>query len=161
MIFSRTTYRLYFRLSIIAIVLSSFLFGCKPFKSLEYKGVSDWNLQPKSFVESSLGAKVTIYNPNSYQITVKRIEANIEVNGSVWSKYSIDSSFVVPAESDFEFPIKLKVKNSSLLSGVSQIANGKDLNYLLIGTIKGTYRSITAEVPFKYSGSFNEGDIKF
>lgn len=112
-------------------------------------------------MESKLSAKINVFNPNKYQVTIKRIEAEILVNGSQWSNYQLDSSFVVPAQSVFTFPIALRVKNSSLINGLSKLASGNELPYEMKGKIKGTYRSITAEVPFTYADKFSEDDIRF
>jgi LEA14-like dessication related protein len=135
--------------------------GCRPFQSLEYKGISDWDIKPKSFVETKLSATINIYNPNKYEIRVRRIEANIDVEGNSWSHYKVDSAFTVPALSAFAFPVDMMVKNSYLINGAMRIASGKELPYQLKGKIRGTYRNITAEVPFEYSGHFTESDIKF
>lgn len=135
--------------------------GCNSFQSLEYRGLSDWDMKTKSLAESKLSAIVKVYNPNKYQITVKRIEADIDVNGSTWSKYKIDSVFNVPALSDFSFPINLTVKNSDLLSGGLKLITSGTLPYTLNGKIKGSYRGLTAEVPFIHQGKFSEHDLKF
>lgn len=146
---------------LMLICLGTLFMSCQPFQAFEYKGVSDWKIQTKSFAESKLSGTVNVFNPNKYQVTIKRIEANILVNGSEWSQYQVDSSFSVPAQSQFSFPVQLRVKNSNLLTGLSRLATGKELPYELKGKIKGTYRSITAEVPFVYSGKFTEQDIRF
>jgi LEA14-like dessication related protein len=141
----------------------SFLFllaGCQPFKSLEYRGLSDWDFQTKSFTESKLAVKVVVFNPNKHKIVVKRMEADIEVNGQKWSSYKMDSTFEVPGNAEFTFPVVLMVKNSYLISGMAGFASGKELPYLFKGKIKGMYRSITAEVPFNYKGTFSDKNIK-
>jgi LEA14-like dessication related protein len=159
-IFSRVIFPLPSKL-ISAMVLAILFSACHPFQSFEYRGVSDWKIQAKSLAESKLSANINVFNPNKYQVTIKRIEADIMVNGSQWSKYQLDSSFIVPAQSQFTFPVNLRVKNSSILSGLSKLASGNDLPYELKGKIKGTFRSITAEVPFTYSDKFSEEDIRF
>jgi len=136
------------------------LFGCRSFQSLEYKGLSDWEVQPKSFAESKLAVKVQLFNPNKHSVIVKRLEASIVVNGKTWSSYNLDSNFVVPANATSFFPLQLTVKNSHLVAGLAGLASGKDLGYQFKGKIKGTYRKITAEIPFLYSGSFSEKDIR-
>lgn len=145
----------------VLVIAGTAFTGCEPFQAFEYKGVSDWKIQTKSFSESKLSGTINVFNPNKYQVTIKRIEADILVNGNQWSQYQVDSSFSVPAQSQFSFPVNLRVKNSSLLGGLSRLATGKDLPYELKGKIKGTYRKITAEVPFVYTGSFTEKDIRF
>jgi LEA14-like dessication related protein len=135
--------------------------GCNSFQSLEYKGISDWDLKTKSLAESKLHAVVKVHNPNKYKISVKKIEADIDVNGSIWSQYRLDSSFYVPAQSDFSFPIHLTVKNADLLSGGLKLLTAGTLPYTLNGKIKGTYRGLTAEVPFIHQGKFSEEDLKF
>lgn len=140
--------------------ICALLIGCQPFKSLEFKGLTDWDLQPKSFAESKLAVNVKLFNPNRHKVVIKGLEADIMVNGKNWSTYTIDSTFEIPENSDFIFPVKLTVKNSHLLSGVSSLAKGSPLPYQFIGKIKGMYRGITASVPFDYSGSFSHEDIK-
>jgi LEA14-like dessication related protein len=148
---------------IIAVTLFSayLLYGCSAFQALEYRGLTDWDAKPKSLAETKLSAVVQIYNPNKYKITVKRIEADIDVNGSIWSKYKSDSVFQVPAQSEFAFPIDMTVKNSYLLTGAYKLVTAGTLPYKLTGKIKGTYRNITAEVPFLHNGKFTEEDFKF
>ena len=145
--------------SLFALVGIIFITGCQPFQSLEYKGLSDWEVEPKSFAESKLAVKVHLFNPNKHSILVKGLEANIDVNGKNWSTYKLDSNFTVPGNAETFFPLVLTVKNSFLISGLSGLASGKELPYNFKGKIKGTYRKITAEVPFTYSGSFSEKDI--
>ena len=87
--------------------------------------------------------------------------ADIVVNDKTWGSYKLDSTFQIPAKDTFSFPIALKVKNSYLLSSVMDVAGGKQLPYKLKGTIRGSYKKITAEVPFEHSGQFSEKDIKF
>ncbi len=147
-----------FVLGIFTILL---LGSCNPFKPLEYQGLSDWNLKPKSFAESSISATVQVYNPNSGQLLVKRIMADIMVNDKTWGTYKLDSTFQIPAKDTFAFPIELMVKNSYLISGAMKVVGGKLLPYKLKGTIKGSYKKITAEVPFEHSGQFSDKDIKF
>ena len=134
--------------------------GCNPFKTIEYRGISDWDIKPKSFLESGLSAKIHVFNPNNYKITVKRIEANIEVNGSNWGQYKLDSSFVMPANGEFALPIGLNVKNAQILSGALNLVSGNGVPYQLTGKIKGTYRNLTTEVPFVQKGFLSEDDIK-
>ena len=145
----------------LVLVSAFILSGCNPFKSFEYRGVSDWKIQTKSFTESKLSGNINVFNPNKYEVTIKRIEAEIIVNGSQWSNYLLDSSFVVPAQSLFTFPVGLRVKNSSLLTGVASLASGTELPYELKGKIKGKFRGITAEFPFTYTDKFSEQDIHF
>lgn len=142
-------------------VIAIFVCSCTPFQSLEYKGLSNWDIQTKTIAESKLSAVVQIYNPNKYKITVKRIEADITVSGSKWSHYTLDSLFFVPPQSNFSFPIQLMVKNADLLNGVVKLVSSGSLPYTLQGKIKGTYRGITSEVPFVHNGKFSEGDLKF
>ncbi len=149
----------YCRLLLICISIACFT-GCEPFKKLEFKGLTDWSLQPKSFSDSKLAVKVKLFNPNKHKIVIKRIEADIVVNGKNWSSYKMDSVFEVPGNAAFVFPVELTVKNNYLLSGFSSVASGKNLPYLFTGKIKGMYRSITAEVPFDFKGSFSEKDIR-
>ena len=149
---------LFFILGIFTILL---LGSCNPFQPLKYLGLSNFNLKPKSFAESNISATVQVYNPNSGQLMVKRIMADIVVNDKTWGSYKLDSTFQIPAKDTFSFPIALKVKNSYLLSSVMDVAGGKQLPYKLKGTIRGSYKKITAEVPFEHSGQFSEKDIKF
>jgi LEA14-like dessication related protein len=147
---------------IVTILFLAFLFaGCHPFQSFEYRGVTDWKMRLKSLNESKLSANIQVFNPNKYQVTIKRIDAEIMVNGNQWSKYQLDSIFVVPAQSLFSFPIDLKVKNSSVLAGIAHLSSAGELPYEMKGKIKGTFRSITAEVPFVYSNKFSGDDIRF
>lgn len=134
---------------------------CKPFQSLEYRGLSNWDLKPRSLTESELSADVQLFNPNKHKVTVKRIEAEIMVNDQPWGTYFSDSLTTLSPQTLHAFPLKLKVKNSYLLTGGLSIAAGGSLPYRLKGKIKGTYRGITADVPFTYEGSFSDKDLKF
>lgn len=134
--------------------------GCTSFRSLEYRGLSQWEIIPLSFAESQLGVQVKVFNPNKHRIAVKRLSADIEVDGKKWSSIQLDSTFWVPAEAEYTFPLQLKVKNSYIISGVASVAGGRELPYLFKGKIRGTYRKLTAEVPFEYKGSFSDKDIR-
>ncbi len=146
---------------LLIFISSSLLIGCEPFKSPEFIGLNDWKLEPKSFFESKLAVKVKLFNPNKHKIVVKRMEADILVNGLNLSSYKLDSTFEVPGNAEFIFPVELKLNNSYLLSGLSGLTSGKEIPYQFKGKIRGMYRSITAEVPFVYSGSLSDKELKF
>ncbi len=149
-----------FKLVITGFYFTILLAACQPFQALEYRGVSDWDIKFYTLAESKLSAKVSVYNPNKHAITVKRVEADIQVNGTSWGNYIIDSAFVLPAKDVFTLPLNLKVKNAQLVSGGLNFVNGGQLPFKLIGKVKGKYRGIGAEVPFEHVGNFSDKDIK-
>jgi LEA14-like dessication related protein len=147
----------------LGLLLTSGLFfsSCKSFKPIEYQGVTDWEIQPKSLMSSDLSAKVTVYNPNAGDIKVRRIDASIMVDEKNWGTYTLDSSFVIAGKSSFSMPISVKVNNMNIVSGGVSLSAGKVLPYQLIGSFKGSYRGISATIPFDQKGSFSKNDIKF
>lgn len=146
----------------LAMFLGIILFfsGCKSIKPIEYQGVSGWEIQPKSLLLSDLTAKVSIYNPNAGSIKVKRIEASILVDEKNWGTYTLDSSFIIGGKSSFDMPVSVKVNNLNIISGGVSLSSGKLLPYQLIGYLKGSYRGITATVPFDQKGFFSKKDLK-
>lgn len=142
---------------LVAII---FLSGCKAFKPIEYQGISDWDIQTQSLLQSKLSARVTVFNPNPGAIKVKKIEASIMVDEKNWGSYTLDSSFTIAGKSSFSMPLAVKVNNMNLISGGLSLSSGKDLPYQLIGSLKGSYRGITATIPFDQRGSFSQKDLK-
>ncbi len=142
------------------ITIIIFLSSCRAFKPIEYQGLSDWDIQTQSLLQSKLSAKVTVFNPNSGAIKVKRIEAAIIVNEKNWGNYTLDSSFIIAGNSSFSMPISVKVNNINLVSGGISLSSGKELPYQLKGSLKGSYRGITATIPFDQKGSFSQKDLK-
>lgn len=145
---------------VLALVVLLFT-CCKPFQSLEYRGIGNWDLKPRSLAESELSASVQLFNPNKHAVTVKRIEADITVNGQSWGTYFTDEVNILQPKTLQAYPLKLKVKNSYLLREGLSLATGSTLPYRLKGKIKGAYRGITADVPFTYEGSFSDKDLNF
>lgn len=139
------------KLTLVSCVL---LLGCSPFKTPEFRmpGNLDVEVLKWDGNKPTIRTKATCYNHNNFGFTFKGGEAVIYLDTLKLGKAQIDTSFFVPAHSEFKVPTYLKIDLEYLS------AHGLKLDSTLVsieGKFKGIVAGISKTLNVKYKGQHN------
>ena len=139
----------------LLLILSS----CNKPRGLEFTGFEKFSIEPVSFVTSKINVGIGVFNPNSFDVKVDRIDADINLAGKSIGKYLLDSTILLKGNQPFVFPVQLEVRNGSLLTNILGIVAGDSIPYSLSGKVRAGRKIATAEIPFSYSGHLSQKDF--
>lgn len=140
-----------FKLTLIA---SGLILGCSPFKTPQFKmpGNLDVEVLKWDGNKPTIRTKATCYNQNNVGFTFKGGEAVIYLDTLKLGKAEIDTSFFVPAHSEFKVPAYLKLDLEYLS------AHGLKFDSTMVsikGKFKGSILGITKTLDISYKGQHN------
>jgi LEA14-like dessication related protein len=136
-----------------AIALLLWMTGCRQPEAPEYYGFQ--NLQVSQIVagQTSLSATVKLFNPNPYNLQLKRAEVDIAINGKPAGHSLLDSTIFIPGRDTFYVPVALQVDLKSLFSNALQLLMGnRDATVTLDGRVRIKKGMFTFNRPFHYEG---------
>ncbi|MFP5039990.1 LEA type 2 family protein [Parasediminibacterium sp. JCM 36343] len=131
--------------------------ACKRPQAFEYREVKDIQLKHLGLSRTAIGMNLVYYNPNSFGVTLKKIDCDVYLNQSLLGKYLLDTSmhidkrsvFVVPASVEFNWGDFLK-KGFSIL-----------MNQEALVSVKGNTRigkaGINVNVPLNFETKYKFG----
>ena len=133
--------------------------ACQKPKGLQFNGFQDFDVKPLSFSNSRVSFGISVFNPNSFDIKVNHLQADIKLAGNSLGNYQMDSLITLPASQAFVLPVALVVKNGALLGNMLSVMAGDSLPYSLSGKVRAGRKIGMAEIPFSYSGQISQKDF--
>jgi len=131
----------------LALLISQSFVSCLPEKDIELR-------QIKSVVgdvtdEPTLKAEVIFFNPNQQSGTLKKIEADVYVEGKKAAFVNQKMKIKVPANGEFTVPIEMKInlKEQGVLNTLLSLIGAKKIKVRYKGHIKVLYRGLPVRVP--------------
>ncbi len=127
--------------------------GCRQPAAPEYYGFQNLQVSGISGGQTNLSATVKLFNPNPYNLQLKRAEVDIAINGKHSGHSLLDSTIYIPAKDTFYVPVAMQVDLKSLFSNAIQMLMGKkDAAITLDGRVKIKKGIMTFNRPFHYEG---------
>jgi len=111
---------------VLLIIVAAFaLSSCGKVKGFEFRKIESWKINGLGFNSSSLSAHILMYNPNSFPVTLKRVEGNVGVEGSDLGICISDTTIRIASHQEFLIPVDIQLKTgAALLGGLAFL--GKD-----------------------------------
>lgn len=134
------------------MVLLGTLVGCRKPEAPEYQGFENIRLSKTSGRETLISADLKFYNPNHFNLELKRAEVDIFLNDKPAGRSSLDSSIRIPKTDTFSIPVTLQLDLQSLLSNAFQILLDKQVNIRMDGRAWLKRSGVPFSVPFHYEG---------
>ena len=106
-------------------------------------------------------AQFEYQNPNNFQISLKKLDCAIFINDQLLTQYTLDSTYVIPANSNFELPAKMEIELSVLLKNTVDILFNRPMKIGVKGTAtmsKGVFTK-TIPIDFETTQKLNLKDI--
>lgn len=143
---------------ILGIVL---LASCATPKPFVFKGLSSIKVEKASFGKSVFNAQFLYENPNSFEVTLKKIDCDILLNNQPFTHYTLDTVFVIPANAAFQLPAKMEIELSNLLKNSIDILFNKPMKINVKGNAtlsKGLFTK-TLPIEFETEQKLNIGNL--
>jgi LEA14-like dessication related protein len=137
------------RIYFFAIIL--LIASCADPKSFEFKGVKSVNIEKASIKKNILNAQLEYYNPNNFDLTLKKIDCDIFINDQKLTHYGLDTVLVIPSTANFIVPAKMEIELSNLLKHSVDIMFNKPLKITIVGNATLSKGIFTKTVPVNFT----------
>jgi LEA14-like dessication related protein len=135
----------------ISIMCFCFLISCSKPEAPEYLGFHDFSVQTFSMDESLLHTQLSFYNPNPYNIELKRGDINVYLDDKLANHYVMDSTINIPRKDTFYVPLNLRISPRLLISSaLSMLMNNNKIKVRLEGSIRIKRSGVSFNVPINY-----------
>ena len=131
------------------------------YKSIEFKGLNNISFDEKNSC-GPMCVSILVYNPNNYQITIKKASVLALINDNKIGNISIDEKFKLKPESTSEIRCGVDATKSNLMKSMLKSLNvliGKKVNLSLEGKLKVKAFGIGIKVPVKETYDFDYKDF--
>lgn len=142
-----------FKRSVIGLALLVFaVASCKQPEPPEYYGFQDLQIGAATGSQTTVSTVVKLYNPNSYNLELKRAEVDVSINGRHAGHSILDSSIRIPRKDTFYVPISMQVDLQAIMSNALQVLLSKEATVSLDGRVKIRKGMMTFNRHFHYDG---------
>ena len=103
---------------VLAFIALSILSCAKP-KDLEYVDFRNLKVLQFGLKESTVAMDIEFFNPNRYQIQIKKADVDVYINNTFLGKSTLDSLIRIPGK-DIGFKNLLRDENAVVVAGVAR-----------------------------------------
>jgi LEA14-like dessication related protein len=133
-----------------AICLLAIVSCSKP-EAPEYLGFRDFSLQNVSMDSALLHTQLAFYNPNAFDMELKRGDVNVYLDDQLANHYVMDSTISIPKKDTFYVPLNLRVSPKLLVnSALRMLMNGNKIKVKLLGSVRVKRSGVSFNVPVNY-----------
>ena len=135
------------------VVLLSFLFmACAGPKSFEYRAVKNIKLDQLGFDHTNLTMELEYYNPNSFGLDLKKLDADVYIDNRFLGKFNLDTTMHISKKANFILPSKIAVDMKAMYKNALNMVLSKEVLVSVKGTTRVGKAGIFRTVPFTYEG---------
>lgn len=134
------------------IVLLLLFSSCSKPKEPEYIGFENLHIQKAGLSESVVNADVKCFNPNSFDIKLKKAELDVFVNDKFVGHSTLDTLINIPAKDTFYVPVSLKLNLGDLFKNAVQLLLNPEVRLKVEGKAKVGRSGIYKNFPVSYEG---------
>ncbi|GGA86392.1 LEA type 2 family protein [Puia dinghuensis] len=124
--------------------------GCRQPEAPEYYGFRDVQVARAPGGQTTLATTVKLYNPNPYNLELKRAEVDVLINGKHAGHSILDSPLLIPRKDTFYVPVAVQIDMRSLFSNALSLLQSGQVNVALDGRVKVKKGWVTFNRPFHY-----------
>ena len=136
---------------ILAFTVLTCLISCSKPEAPEYLGFRDFDVRSFSMDSSLLHTELAFFNPNSFNMELKRGDVNVYLDNQLANHYVMDSTINIPRKDTFYVPLNLKVSPKLLIgSAISMLLNNNKIKVRLVGSVRVKRGSFSFTVPINY-----------
>ena len=137
---------------ILGLLLSFLFLACATPKTFEYRAVKNIKLDQLGFDHSNLTMELEYYNPNSFGLDLKKLDADVYIDNRFLGKFNLDTTMHIPKKANFILPSKIAVDMKAMYKNALNMVLSKDVLVSVKGTTKVGKAGIFRTVPFTYEG---------
>lgn len=137
--------------SIVATLL--FFTSCKSsIKEPDFLGARNFNIGKIGVQESTLGVDLYYYNPNSFNMELKKADLEIFLENRYLGQTHLDTLLKIPAMDTFYIPVSLGVNMKNLFPNLLSLALKDEVEVKMKGSAKVSRAGFTMNIPVNYTG---------
>jgi LEA14-like dessication related protein len=136
---------------IVSVIGISCLISCSKPEAPEYLGFRDFSIRAFSMDSSLLITQLAFYNPNAYNLELKKADVNVYLDERLANHYEMDSTINIPKKDTFYVPLNLKISPKLLISSaISMLLNNNKIKVRLEGSIHIKRSGVRIKIPVNY-----------
>jgi len=141
----KSLYCILFVISVMAMV------SCSSPEAPEYLGFRDFSIQNVSMDSALLHTQLAFYNPNTFNMELKRGDVSVFLDDQLANHYVLDSTINIPKKDTFYVPMNLRVSPKLLInSALKMLMNGNKIKVKLLGSVRAKRNGVSFNVPVNY-----------
>ena len=139
------------------ITLISFLIlsSCRSLKEPDFRSIENIRVSRFGLTESTLTLDLHYFNPNKTKLKLKEAEGDAWLDGSYLGHFTIDTLVNIPANNDFNMPVKLQVDVSKILKNSLAAILSNEVTVKVEGKARVGKGGIYIRYPIRYEGKQN------
>ena len=141
------------RLTLFMILTVSPTVSHQLIKEPEFIDVRNFGFGQLSLKQSEVTADMFYFNPNGFQLQLRRIDLDVYVENRHAGKTILDTLIIVPARDTFSFPVDMLVDMKNLFPNILSLLTKEEIGLRVEGKVRVGKAGIFINVPVKYSGS--------
>ena len=129
------------------------LIGCQQPQAPQYIGLQHLQVNQIDLEKSDLFAKALFYNPNGFNMELKKAEMDIFLNDKPANHYLLDSTISIPAKDSFWVPVTLRINLKSIFANAFQSLLNDQVKIRFEGYAQVKKGGLGFRVPIHYEES--------
>jgi LEA14-like dessication related protein len=134
----------------LLITIIVFFTSCAEPKPLVFKGLKSIKIEKASFGKNIFNAQFEYQNPNNFKLVLNKLDCDILINDQVFTKYTLDTNFNIPANANFILPARMEVELSLLLKNSVDILFNKPMKIGVKGSATLSKGMYTKTIPISF-----------
>jgi len=127
------------------------MISCSKPEAPEYLGVRDFSIQNVSMDSALLHGDLTFFNPNAFDMELKRGDVNVYLDDQLANHYVMDSTINIIRRDTFYVPLNLKISPKLLVgSALKMLMNDNQIKVHLVGSVRVKRSGVGFTVPINY-----------
>ena len=126
--------------------------SCKKPKEPEYLDIENLHVSKAGISESIVGADLKYYNPNSFNLQLRKANLDVYINDKYVGHSDLDTLIHIPAKDTFYVPISMKLNLGDLLKNAVQLFMNPEVKLKIEGNARVGKSGIFKNVPVSYEG---------
>jgi len=137
--------------SILSVIIVSAMVSCSSPEAPEYLGFRDFSIQNVSMDSALLHTQLAFYNPNTFNMELKRGDVRVFLDDQLANHYVMDTTISIPQKDTFYVPMNLRISPKLLLnSALRMLMNGNKIKVKLLGSVRVKRSGVSFNVPVNY-----------
>jgi LEA14-like dessication related protein len=132
------------------IILALWTVSCRQPQAPEYYGFQNLQLARGANGQATLATTVKMYNPNPFNLQLKRAEVDVLINGKHAGHSLLDTTIFIPKKDTFFVPVSLQIDMQAIFSNALSLLQSSKVNVALDGRVKVTKGMMTFNRPFHF-----------
>ena len=134
------------------VILTLLLSSCSTPKELEYRDFKNFAINKVGFASSTAKMDMIYYNPNNFQLQLKKTDLDIYINGVFLGHSTQEYQVTIPKKDQFIIPVVLVVDMKNLLKNSLTALLNKQVMVKVTGSVRVGKANLFMNIPVNYEG---------